>query len=168
MRVIEEITMIKTNEFIGALIKNKIFFTSGVPCSILDNILKGIGLAKEITYYNAVREDAAIGIASGACLAGKRSAVFMQNSGIGNIINPLTSFNLIYKIPVLMFITWRGYKGKDAPEHVIMGRKTLSLLKELNIPVKILKNVKQINDAVKMMEKKKTPAAIIIKQGAVV
>jgi len=159
--------MIKTSEFCASLIKNKIVAASGVPCSILENILKGIGLAKEITYCNAVREDAAIGIASGAYLAGKRSAIFIQNSGVGNIINPLTSFNLIYKIPVLMFITWRGYKGKDAPEHIIMGRKTLSLLKELNIPVKILENVKQIDDAVKIMEKKKIPVAIIIKKGVV-
>lgn len=160
--------MIKVTEFCASLIKNKIFITSGVPCSILENLLKGIGLAKEITYLNAVREDASLGIASGAYLAGKRSAIFIQNSGIGNIINPLTSFNLIYKIPVLMFITWRGYKGNDAPEHIIMGRKTLSLLKELNIPVKILKNVNQIDKAVKIMEKKKIPVALIIKQGAVI
>ncbi|MFH1453401.1 MAG: thiamine pyrophosphate-binding protein [Armatimonadota bacterium] len=160
--------MIKTADFYKTLIKNKIVQATGVPCTILKNILKVIEKGKGIEYINSVREDSALGIASGAYLAGKRTALFMQNSGLGNIINPLTSFNLIYKIPVLLFITWRGYKGKDAPEHIIMGRKTLSLLKELNIPVKVLSSPKQVDEAVKLMNKKKTPVAIIIKKGVIV
>ena len=61
----------------------------------------------------------------------------MQNSGIGNLINPLTSFNLLYKIPVLLIIGWRGYGGEpnDAPEHWLMGQKSESFFQLLDIPV---------------------------------
>lgn len=123
----------------------------------------------EIQYIPAVRESAALGVASGAYLAGRRSGILIQNSGLGNIINALTSFNLIYKIPVLMFITWRGFKGKDAPEHLIMGKKTLTLLKDLRIPYRILSNSykNDLNWAIEIMENKSIPAAIIVKKGEV-
>ena len=51
--------------------------------------------------------------------------MIMQNSGIGNVVNPLASFSLMYKIPVLLVVGWRGYGGppNDAPEHWIMGAK---------------------------------------------
>lgn len=139
---------------------------SGVPCSMLEDILKIAFLDPQIKYISAVRENAALGVASGAYLAGKQSAIFIQNSGLGNMINALTSFNLIYKIPVLMFITWRGYRGKDAPEHIIMGKKTLSLLKELNIPAAVLEKdfKKNIDWAVKKIRRTKIPVAIILKE----
>lgn len=132
---------------------------------MLEDILKIAFLDPQIKYIPAVRENAALGVASGAYLAGKQSAIFIQNSGLGNMINALTSFNLIYKIPVLMFITWRGYRGKDAPEHIIMGKKTLSLLKELNIPAAVLEKdfKKNIDWAVKKMCRGKIPVAIILK-----
>lgn len=153
-----------------AHLKNKGFtFFSGVPCSILKGILKS-GLADpEIHYIPAVRENNALGVASGAYLARHKSGILIQNSGLGNIVNALTSFNLIYKIPVLMFITWRGYKRKDAPEHIIMGEKILLLLKELNIPARVLsENFKEdIDWAIHEMETKSIPAAIILRKGIV-
>ena len=91
-----------------------------------------------VTYIPAVREDVALGIASAAHLTGRRGGMLMQNSGLGNVVNPLTSFNLIYRIPVLMVVSWRGYGGKDAPEHVIMGEKTPDLLHTLGIPHVVL------------------------------
>ena len=123
----------------------------------------------EIDYIPAVRENAALGVASGAYLTGRHSGILLQNSGLGNIINTLTSFNLIYKVPVLMFITWRGFQGRDAPEHLIMGKKMLALLKDLEIPCRVLGDSwKQDFDwAIKTLGNKSIPVAIILKQGQV-
>ena len=118
---------------------------------------------------NAVRENAALGVASGAYLAGKKSAIFIQNSGLGNIINALTSFNLIYKIPVIMFITWRGYQGKDAPEHIIMGEKMLPLLDFMEIPYRVLGQhyERDIDWAISAMNANSIPVALILKKGMI-
>jgi len=157
-------------QFWDTLKSKEITFFSGVPCSILKNILKELANHSEITYIPAVREDAALGIASGAYLAGKKSGILIQNSGLNNIMNGLTSFNLIYKIPVLMFITWRGCQGKDAPEHLIMGQKMLPILDLLSIPYKVVGegNFKELlRSAIDYMEREKLPAALILKKGAV-
>jgi hypothetical protein len=60
-----------------------------------------------------VREDVALGIASAAPMCGERGAVVLQNSGLGNLVNALTSFNLIYHVPALLVVGWRGYQGAD-------------------------------------------------------
>jgi len=159
----------KASLLVGYLKKKGYRFYSGVPCSILKEALEEILKDKTIRYLPAVRENAALGVASGAYLTGNKSCILMQNSGLGNIINGLTSFNLIYKIPVLMFITWRGFMGKDAPEHIIMGDRMLSILKEIGIPYKVMteKHKADINWAMKTMEKKRIPVALIVKKGLI-
>ena len=152
---------------IWKLLKDKGYdFFSGVPCSILEELLDAAFKDADIKYVPAVRENAALGVASGAYLAGRKSGILMQNSGLGNVINALTSFNLIYKIPVLMFISWRGFEGKDAPEHLIMGDKMIELLETLRIPHVILSEdyKKDIDWAISQMDEKAIPAAIIIKK----
>lgn len=159
--------MISSDFFWKTLRKKKFSFFAGVPCSILEPVLSDI--PKDIRYVNAVREDAALGAASGASVCGVKSAILIQNSGLGNIINALTSFNLIYKIPVLLIITWRGHNGNDAPEHLIMGDIMLKLLKTMRIPHKIISKDfdKQLIWADKTMRDKKIPAALILKKGTV-
>ena len=155
---------------IWELLKKKGYkFFAGVPCSLLQELLDAVLKDPELKYISAVRENAALGIASGARLAGTKAGILIQNSGLGNIVNALTSFNLIYKIPVLIFMTWRGYQGKDAPEHLIMGQKMLDLLEQLEIPFVILTdNYKQeIAHILKVMEEKSCPAAVIIKKGVI-
>jgi len=161
--------MILVNEFLEYLKKKDFTFLSGVPCSILKPILNHILNDPDFNYISAVRENAALGVASGAYLAGKRSGILIQNSGLGNIVNTLTSFNLIYKIPVLMFITWRGYKGQDAPEHIIMGEKTLPLLDLLEIPNRVLGHTfrEDIDWAIQTMESESIPVAVILKKGII-
>ena len=161
--------MISAEAFWNHLKQKGFTFFSGVPCSILKEILRAGLSDPEIRYIPAVRENAALGVASGACLAGRKSGILIQNSGLGNMVNALTSFNLIYKIPVLMFITWRGFEGKDAPEHIIMGEKTLPLLEDLDIPTRILSECfkEDMDWAIKEMEKRSVPAAVILKKGMV-
>jgi len=162
--------MITPKYFCEALKKRGFTILSGVPCSILTEILNYIYTDEEITYIPAPREDTALGIASGVFLSGGIGGILIQNSGLGNIINGLTSFNLIYGIPVLMVITWRGFEGKDAPEHLIMGAKLIEFLNLLEIPFKILSYAnldESLDFAVSLMETTHTPVALILKKGIV-
>lgn len=145
-------------------------FFSGVPCSILEPVLNSLEKHPEIKYVPAVRENSALGIASGAYVAGKKSGILLQNSGLGNVINGLTSFNLIYKIPVLMFITWRGHQGKDAPEHIVMGKKMLEILRCLGIPAIILTdNYRlELKKAFRVLKNTELPVAVILRKGLIV
>ena len=159
------------DEFWNVLKSHDVTFFAGVPCSLLEGVINA-GLADPaVTYIPAVREDVALGIASAAHLTGHRGGILMQNSGLGNVVNPLTSFNLIYRIPVLMVVSWRGYGGKDAPEHVIMGEKTPELLHTLGIPHVILEADTLETDvqwAISAMEQQLTPVALILRPAIVV
>ncbi|MFH1593996.1 MAG: thiamine pyrophosphate-binding protein [Candidatus Omnitrophota bacterium] len=161
--------MINASRLITYLKNNGLLFYSGVPCSILQGMLQVILNDREVKYVSAVRENAALGVASGAYLAGKPSCILMQNSGLGNTINALTSFNLIYKIPVLMFITWRGFQGKDAPQHSIMGKITTDLLESLEIPYRVLSGhyKRDVDWALETMRRHSVPCALIVKKGII-
>jgi len=141
-----------------------------VPCSILKGIINHLSSEQGIAYIPATREDEALGIATGAYLAGKKPMVLMQNSGLGNSINALASLVMLYKIPLLLLISWRGYRGKDAPEHLVIGKITVRLLKDAGVPVQILpeKNAAEVIwTSVKTMEEKETPVALILRRGIV-
>lgn len=144
-------------------------FFSGVPCTILKGILREALSDPQVTYVAAPKENIALGVAGGAWLAGRKSGILIQNSGLGNIINALTSYNMLYKVPVLMFITWRGFEGKDSPEHIFMGEKTLPVLGTLNIPHVIMSDrfEGEIDWAIEEMKKHCLPVAVILKSGLV-
>jgi sulfopyruvate decarboxylase subunit alpha len=158
------------HEFWDILKRQRATFFAGVPCSLLEGIIN-VGLADPaVTYIPAVREDVALGIASAAHLTGRRGGILLQNSGLGNVVNPLTSFNLIYRIPILMVVSWRGYGGKDAPEHLIMGEKTPNLLQTLGIPYTILEAEtleENLRWAVSTMEQQQIPVAVILRKAIV-
>jgi hypothetical protein len=80
----------------------------------------------------------AVGLAAGAWLGGRRPVVVMQNSGLGTSLNALASLSLMYGLPALLLVTWRGYQGKDAPEHILMGEISPGLLDLLGIPYRVL------------------------------
>lgn len=159
------------SEFWAILKRHQMTFFAGVPCSLLEGVIN-VGLADPaVTYVPAVREDVALGIASAAHLAGRRGGILMQNSGLGNVVNPLTSFNLIYRIPVLMLVSWRGYGGKDAPEHLIMGEKTPDLLRALGVPHLVLEAEtleEHVQWAISTMEQQLIPVALILRPATIV
>lgn len=139
----------------------------GVPCSILKPVLKLLENDSEIRYVVATREDEAIGIAVGAHLGGMKPVVFMQNSGFGLSINALSSLVLLYRIPLLLLITWRGYQGLDAPEHLIMGRILTELLKDVEVNYWILEkeNIKKtVSTALRKMYEENLPVALLLKK----
>ena len=141
-----------------------------MPCSILKDVINYLSEDPDVPYIPATREDEAIGIATGAYLAGKKPAVLMQNSGLGNSIGTLASLVLLYEIPLLLLISWRGYQGKDAPEHLIMGKSMLKLLEDIGVPAQLLskENAEEtISNVVKMMEERSLPTAIIVRRGVI-
>ena len=157
-------------EFCTFLKRNGFTFYTGVPCSILGNIINYLSKSKEFTYIPATREDEALGIAVGAYMGRKKPVVLMQNSGLGVSINALTSLVLLYKFPILLIISWRGHKGKDAPEHLLMGKYTLDFLRTMSIHTKILtkdllKN--QLIDSFRIIRDQKVPVALVLKKGVI-
>lgn len=117
----------------------------------------------------ATREAEAIGIAAGAYLAGKKPVVYMQNSGLLDSINEVTSLLLPYQIPVLFSVTWRGFPGESAPQHFVNGRVTTKILDAIGIPYE---NVTKDNvetavaAAFLAIEDKHLPAVLLIVRGA--
>ena len=162
--------MVTTKDFCAALKGEGFDFFTGVPCSILKSVINHLSEDPDVPYIPATREDEAMGIATGAYLAGKKPVVLMQNSGLGNSISVLASLVLLYEIPLLLLISWRGYQGKDAPEHRIMGKAMMKLLADLGVPAQILAEEgaeRTISDAVTILAEKNMPAAIIVKKGII-
>lgn len=109
-------------------------FYSGVPCSFLTPFINRVIGDPRLDYVGATSEGEAVAIAAGAWLAGRKSAVLCQNSGLGNAVNPLTSLNYPFRIPALMIVTWRGQPGlHDEPQHELMGRITADLLEVMHV-----------------------------------
>ena len=158
------------SEFCDVLEGCGIDFAAGVPCSILKDIILHLSSQDRIPYVPATREDEAIGIATGAYLGGKKPVVLMQNSGLGSAINPLASLAIPYHVPVLLIVSWRGYQGNDAPEHIIMGQMTTRFLEELGVATHVLESdnpAKAISAAVKTAEGRGVPAAVILRRGII-
>lgn len=114
-------------------------FASGVPCSSLSSLQNEILNNQDFDYVAATNEGQALALAAGAWTGGAPSVVLMQNSGLGNAVNPLTSLTAVFRIPVLLVVSWRGRPGKkDEPQHQLMGEITPGLLDTLRIPNEIL------------------------------
>ena len=121
--------------FLAAATRAGIDFYTGVPCSFLTPLINRTISDAALTYVGAASEGEAVGIAAGAWLAGRRTAVMCQNSGLGNAVNPLTSLNTPFRIPTLLIVTWRGQPGvADEPQHALMGRITQRLLELMELP----------------------------------
>ena len=116
---------------------------TGVPDSTLKQFCDGLqNYRGNLKHYVPVNEGAAVGLAIGSYLAdGKPACVYMQNSGIGNAVNPLASLTdkLVYSIPMLLVIGWRGEPNKkDEPQHKKQGLITVETLELLEIKYEVL------------------------------
>ena len=165
--------MIRPEFFIEKLRENGIDCFAGVPDSLLKNMCAYITDHFDAEHnIIAANEGAAVGLAAGHYLAtGQPACVYMQNSGEGNIINPLASLTdpEVYNIPVLLLIGWRGRPGvHDEPQHVKQGKVTTGLLNVMGINYEVLakeedKAEKQIAKAIKTLQNKEVFALVIEK-----
>ena len=165
---------INSLSFFHLLAKKNINFFTGVPDSLLKNFCLCVdqNVSKK-NHIIAANEGSAIAIASGYHLGtGKIPMVYMQNSGLGNAINPLLSLcdPKVYSIPILLLIGWRGEPGiKDEPQHIRQGEVQLDLLKTMNIPYEIISKGeesldKKINKIINKVKKGNKPGAILVKK----
>ena len=166
---------IKPLDCYNELSSHGINFFTGVPDSLLKEfclcIDDRIPRDKHIITAN---EGNAVALATGYYLAQKSlPLVYMQNSGLGNAVNPLLSLcdPDVYSIPMLVMIGWRGEPGvKDEPQHAKQGKVQLKLLESMDIPYKIISKdddqfVMKISSAVETAKNESRPAVLLIKKG---
>ncbi len=152
--------------FVDRLLAAGFDFFTGVPCSLVGPViaeLEGRGL-----YLGETREDAALGVAAGAYMGGRLPMVVMQNSGLGVSLNALGSLHILYQMPCLLLVTWRGYQGKDAPEHLVMGRVLPELLDLFDVEHRAPGQddlEPAVEWAARRLRERRTPVALIARPG---
>ncbi|MDN3260531.1 thiamine pyrophosphate-binding protein [Streptomyces sp. CSDS2] len=161
-------------DLLHSLVDHGYTLATGVPCSLLNGAFRlleepgdDVRLAA-LRYVPAPREDSAVGIASGAVVAGERAVVLMQNSGLGYCLNVLTSFNLIYDVPVLLVVSWRGHDGNDAVEHDVIGAELLRLLQLFGLPHTLLDPADpagSVSFILDQMDEKQRCGVLIVREG---
>jgi phosphonopyruvate decarboxylase len=162
--------MIDPKKIINFFESNGVISFYGVPDSLLKNFTSL--LEKKKNHFLSSNEGTAVANAIGNYLSTKKlSLVYMQNSGLGNAINPLSSIanKNIYSIPIILMIGWRGQPDlKDEPQHESMGNITRQILDLLKIKHKVInKNTKisQIKNLLSFAKKKEVPVALLVKSG---
>ncbi len=162
-------------QFFRLLANNNVDFFTGVP----DSLLKQLCLCIDDNVSNdrhiiAANEGNAIALATGFHLGTSKIAlVYMQNSGLGNAVNPLLSLAdpEVYSIPMLILIGWRGEPGvKDEPQHVKQGKVQLNLLDSINLPYNIISSddtdwKQKITKGIDVAISENRPYAIVVKKG---
>jgi|MDTB01.2.fsa_nt_gb phosphonopyruvate decarboxylase len=166
--------MIHSLNFLRFLKSKKVNFFTGVPDSLLKDFLKELSIYNKSDRNNIIasNEGSAVSIGIGHYLATKNiPCVYMQNSGLGNAINPLSSIahQDVYSIPLLLLIGWRGGPSiKDEPQHLVKGKITLKLLNLLKIKYVILndktKNFNQISKLISYSKKNSKPIALVVEK----
>lgn len=167
--------MIRPSYFYDLLIKNGTDFFAGVPDSLLKNLCAYItDNAPDSNHIISANEGSATGLATGYHLAtGKIPMIYMQNSGEGNMVNPLMSIADpdVYSIPMLIVIGWRGEPGvHDEPQHVKQGKVTCDLLDAMKVPYEVLSDNEadlpaQFEKAYKYIKENNAQYAFVIRKG---
>jgi phosphonopyruvate decarboxylase len=167
--------MLAPKDFLESLRQNGLSFFTGVPDSLLKDLCAYItDTTSQGDHIIAANEGNAIAIAAGYHIAtGKVPVVYMQNSGLGNAVNPLTSLAScdVYGIPILLLIGWRAEPGiPDEPQHKQMGRIQNKLLETLEIPYSVLdssitKTTRTIKKACLHLKANSTPYALLVPKG---
>jgi phosphonopyruvate decarboxylase len=160
--------------FYQHLVAAGVGYFTGVPDSLLSSFGAYLEDHAGTNHTIAANEGNAVGIGLGNYLAtGKIPLVYMQNSGQGNVVNPLLSLadREVYGTPMLLMIGWRGEPGaKDEPQHVKQGRVTLDLLEAMEIPYVVLSTCReeaaaQVDEAVRQSTKQSQPYALVVSKG---
>jgi phosphonopyruvate decarboxylase len=165
--------MIEASAFLDALLQRGYSHFAGVPCSFLKPFINFVIDSDALDYVGAASEGEAVGISLGSYLAGAKTVTLCQNSGLGNMVNPLTSLNYPFQVPTLLITTLRGAPDiKDEPQHEQMGRITGNLLDALEIPHAVFPSDDgaigpALNQADSFMSDNLRPFAFVMEKGTV-
>ena len=167
--------MIEPRELFEALSERGVSFFAGVPDSLLKDFCAYVtDHAPARGHVITANEGSAVGLAAGHHLAtGKVPVVYMQNSGLGNTVNPVTSLAdpEVYGIPMLLVVGWRGEPGvKDEPQHVKMGRVTPDVVAAMHVEQAVLPDTLEdalpvVDMALARARERKAPFALLIRKG---
>lgn len=167
--------MIQSEYFFNALVERRIDFFTGVPDSLLKDFCAYVADNVDDSHHViTANEGNAVALAAGHYLGtGRPGLVYLQNSGLGNAINPLVSLNdpEVYGLPVLLMIGWRGEPGvEDEPQHIKQGRITPALLDAMDIPWQVLDSTSHnlnavLDTSINQMHKKSGPAVLLVRKG---
>jgi phosphonopyruvate decarboxylase len=168
--------MVSAEKFVNYLIDRGVSFFTGVPDSLLKDFCACLHARLDKSHHIiAANEGNAVALAAGHYLGtGRTGVVYLQNSGLGNAINPLLSLNDpgVYGVPVLLVIGWRGEPGfKDEPQHLTQGKITTQLLEVMEIPFYVicattLDYASLIDTALKDASERRGPVALLVRKNA--
>lgn len=165
--------MIGASTLLAELSRRGVAEVTGVPCSYLTPLINRAASDPAVRYQPATHEGEAVALAAGSWLAGVTACVIGQNSGLGNMVNPLTSLNYPGRIPIPLIVTWRGEPGRpDEPQHELLGEITPTLLKLMQIgqavlPAEAAELDGVLNEGWVAMERDQLPYAFILCEGVV-
>lgn len=141
-------------------------FIVSVPCVNLGKILEIIDEDEEISHVPVTREEEGIGICVGAYFGGKKTAILMQNSGLGNCVNALGSLYQLYSLPLVMIMSHRGTEGESIIGQVPMGKATPKVLGAMELEYFNPKNPTDAKEIIsqswKTSIKQKAPISILL------
>ena len=149
-----------------ALKAGNVRIISALPETWLVHLIRMAEEDPEMTLVRLQKEEEGIGISAGAHLAGVQSALLMQNHGFFAAINPIISLAQLYKIPLLMLISYRGHFGEKDPWQTQGGMVTEPVLRALNIPIWHLNNPgdidRRLKDAQTLAHASLHPVAVLL------
>ena len=138
---------------------------SGVPCSYFTPLVNYMYANDGMDYLPASSEGEAVSIAAGMVAAGRPSFALMQNSGLGNAVNPITSLLYIYQIPVVLLVSHRGKPGeKDEPQHELMGQITVELSKLCGMETFVMQP-ERLSSELEDTQTRGVPAVFVVPDG---
>lgn len=153
----------KPRDFLQALESSRHSQYFSVPDSTLEPCLRFVNCLTTCS-----NEGEAVAMAVGAQVDGRRSCVFIQNSGLGNALNPLTSLVIPFGIGLTLVVGYRGQPGlKDEPQHLVMGAVTRSLLDQIGFVTRVVDGAETIDDLEVFLSDESAPfKALLISRGA--
>lgn len=165
--------MIEAKDFLQLVRQEGYRFFTGVPCSFLKPFINTVIQDRDLMYIGASSEGEAVALAIGAHLAGQKTVMMCQNSGLGNMVNPLTSLCYPFRIPILLITTLRGDPAfSDEPQHELIGQITGDLFTTMRIPSSYFPTERvdvesAFRGALQQMHETSLPYAFIMRKGTV-
>ena len=126
-----------------ALATNGVDRVAYLPCNKLNALMKRT--PPEIDVWHITRESIGLGLCFGRSLAGRRSAMMIQNTGLGNLITELYTLQKLYQEALPLFVSWRGYYREPIEAQVIFGGKIEALLDAIDVEYRVLKTAKDVD-----------------------
>lgn len=166
--------MLEAKAFVDAARARGIGLWTGVPCSYLQPFINHVIGDDDLIYVPSSNEGDAVSIAAGYELGGGLAVAMMQNSGLGNAVNPLTSLAHTHRIPLLLVVTLRGEPGgaADEPQHALMGAITTQMLELMDIPWAYFPTEAEeiescLDQALAWMNGERRPFCLVMRKGSV-